>query len=819
MTKRLSAGVVLAAFAVICTAMDADAARPPTREWRGGEDPYTSMVPLFFRAAAGTTWVTVGGPGCNAADTANSTHGPTQVWCFDKAGGDSTWPSVGSQGSGNWNHWSKFNPPVPPLSKWHVSNLFPGVNGGTFNAYCGCPAAGNPACDDMAFWAHPGGYGDDWNYPLELDMSGQDANTGGTIEFDIKYDSECNYDYTYLEYFNTSTSQWTVVTGANGPAIFNAVSGNLDDAHGGTGRACGDDYFFHSDQKNLGSGVVPYHGNSIWLENVTFPMPSQAGGMRIRWRGFSDGAWSDADGSGTTDGLARIDNVLVTFAASGATVSDNFESGDFGGLVVSNANGADWFPGGLEGSTYDGWHVEFDPKYKNKGNTCDFSNDWMWSAKPAAAAIPANGFSYFLVSPKIRCDGWTGAVLEYSGYLCAIDDLDDYTNTHVRFYNSSTASWSLWNDFDGFITFAGCEFWNMNDTELLTPYLGAEVDSLQLAWEMLDISQPGEFSWGKHGSVTYLIDNVSVGNFDGSASVFTSRNIDILSDTFSLVDPAHTPFLQNAEEGNWNGNGGTRQFTDADSLSVQIDDVDGLTAANVRLYYRVGSGTPPTFGAWANKAMVLSDPNPTSTTDEGTYRGTFGNTTTEDFSLTEGTPDRIWNTGSTVEYYVKVTDNLANNAVFPGAADDVPIPAFFRFQVLPFNRVAHAGSGLNILLVDDYTRAALDFEASNGWNPTGGAGFGTFSSPVFDEPEDMIERALMTLYGGTEDLVAGVYGASPATVPAKPCSRSASLFSAATIAAALGCRSGDSPVTLTDFVWPSAVIVNVVVVMSAPSAM
>ena len=777
MTKRLSAGVLLTAFAVLFTAANVYAANPPTREWRGGEDPAASNLPLFFRAASGTTWINVG-QACAPEDTANSTHSPSQVWCFEGAGGANTWPSRGTQGvnggpQGPFSHWSKFDPPVPPASKWFITNRNVGVTGGSRAAWCACDSAGiNTGCQDLAFWIFKEGYGDDWNYSLVLDVPGANQGSGSTVKFDIRYDSECLYDYTYLEYLNDATGNWTLLQDGTGRvAQFNAVSGNLDLNHGGTGRACGGDYFFHSDQINPGGGTIPYYGNSTWMTNVTFPIPPQIGAasLQLRWRCFSDGAWSDADGSGDTDGIASIDNVKVTFAAAPAdSVKDTFESNaqglafnnpsTFGGLTF-----AQWLPLGLEGNTYDGWHLEFDPKYKNKGNTCTFSNDWMWAAKPPTSAIPENGFSYYLVTPKIYCNGWTGGVLEYSGYLCCPDALNDYTNTSMRYYNSATASWSLWNDFDGFITFSGCDFWNMNNTESLTPFLGAEVDSLQMNFEMLDIDKPGDFQWGLHGSVQYLIDNVSIGSFDGSASTFTARAIDIFSDTFSRVDPAHTPQKPNSNEGNWLFNGGTLNFSQGDSLAVQIDDVDGITASNVKIFWRVGTGTPPSFGTWSNKSMVLSSPNATSATDEGTYRTIIGNTTTEDASLQEagslGNPakDPIWNAGQTVEYYVKVTDNAANVAVFPGAADDVPTPAFFRFFVLPFNRTV--GGGKKVLLVDDYTRNNLDFQNSSGFQATGGAGFGNFTSPVNEQPEDMVERALMLMYGGTEDLGNdGVYG-------------------------------------------------------------
>jgi hypothetical protein len=98
-------------------------------------------------------------------------------------------------------------------------------------------------------------------------------------------------------------------------------------------------------------------------------------GLKLRWRGFSDGAWSDEGGQGDTDGLCAIDNVRVNLAFNGAGIDsqDDFETGSFGSR---------WTPGSLEGNTFDGWHLAFDPMYKNEVNTCEFDDDWMWAAKP-----------------------------------------------------------------------------------------------------------------------------------------------------------------------------------------------------------------------------------------------------------------------------------------------------------------------------------------------------------------------------------------------------------------------------------------------------
>ena len=647
-------------------------------------------------------------------------------------------------------------------------------NASTWSAWAGCdsiPDASNfgnndESCSDIPFWSFKKGYGDNWNYALELIAGGAPNGSGSLIKFDVRYDSECNYDYLYVEYSTNNGTAWAFLRDSypNGPpAVFNAVSGNPDLTHGGTGRACGTDYFGASDQFDPGGGNENWNGNnhSLWLPNVDFPIPANAsGGVRVRWRAFSDGAWSDQDGRGDTDGLAAIDNIVLTITSGGTTATDNFEnatgSSVLNGRVITteNISGAvTWSAGGILGNTYDGWHLQFNPNYSNKGNTCDFSDDWMWAAKPAASAIPpsANGFDFFLVSPVITSDGWTGGVVEYAGYLCMLANTDDYSNTLMRFYDTASGTWSPWNDFDGFITFAGCEFWNINDNEDLTSFLGTTIDSLQVGWECLDINKPGDFLWGKHNAVQYLIDNVSFGSFDGTSTVFTARVIDIYADTFSQSDPAHTPFLQNAEQGIWSGltaaPPGTRDFANADSLTVEIDDFNGVTAANVDLWWRHDNGGVG-FGAFNKIDMSFAVPNPTSPTDEGTYRAIIGkdNGGVED-AFPPANNRKIWKPATTVEYYLKVVDNAAQTAVFPNTADDTPA-IYFEFSVLPFGKTTVAGQ--KILLIDDFTRNMLDFENSDDYDATGGTGFGDFLDPEFEQPEDMVERALGQLFGGSE---------------------------------------------------------------------
>ena len=788
MTKRFWGGVLLTAMAIVAFSVTADAVRPDPKPYKGSgvENPMIDHeVPLFIRSSAETCWIPVHpaftSP-CDPAGPWNTRNGLTEdeVWCFEGPGGDSSWPVMSGE---HFDHWSIFDPPGGGDPKWHVTDRQTNPSGGgTYNAYCGCDSVnsagtGEGFCPETAFWIFQRGYGDDWNYALSMDFSGANFTDGGTIDFDIRYDVECLYDYVYLEYLDQNTGEWEILTdaadGTGAAAIFNAVSQN---PVSGSAQSCDSDYFGNSDQDSDGNPVYG-GGNSGW-HAASFPVPNIAvmggGGQNldIRWRGFSDGAWSDADGSDDTDGMGAIDNLSITLGG-GITITDDFESGDLGGISASSGT-ATWTAGGLEGTTYDGWHMLFDPAYPNVGNTCTFSDDWMWSAKPQAgfpAGGEANGFRMYLVAPAFSTDGWTGGIAQFSQYLCMPSKKSDYINTHARWYDTS-GTWSLWNDFDGFITFEGCEFWNINDFEDLTPYLGASVESLQVAWEALDTSRDGENSWGKHGSVQYFVDNVSFGSFDGTASVFTARVIDIFADTFSQVDPAHTPFLGNSQQGDWSGMGGTRDFAAGDSMTVTITDVDGLanavgTPTNVSLYFRHDSATGPTASAqvwtnWVSKAMDLSVPD-NFNAGWGDYRMIFGDDSGTGFNAggedgTNAADGRIWLPGTTVQYYVKTIDDGTNEATFPGTADDSP-PVYFEWSVLPFFVKTDGTKGpfdgtataaVHILLVDDFTRNALDFENSTGFVATGGAGNGTFTDAVFDQPEDMVERALSMLYGGSE---------------------------------------------------------------------
>jgi hypothetical protein len=148
MTKRLTVGVLFVAIFAFVSATTVLAEPRGAREWK---EEFENILlpqgmPEIFRASAGTTWVLVN-QNCDPEDVEGSVEGQTvdHIWCFEAANGDSTWPAVpAGQNTGSkketFHHWSRFDPPLPAPSKWHVSTRHENPNeADTYNAWMGCP--------------------------------------------------------------------------------------------------------------------------------------------------------------------------------------------------------------------------------------------------------------------------------------------------------------------------------------------------------------------------------------------------------------------------------------------------------------------------------------------------------------------------------------------------------------------------------------------------------------------------------------------------------------------------------------------------------
>jgi len=273
----------------------------------------------------------------------------------------------------------------------------------------------------------------------------------------------------------------------------------------------------------------------------------------------------------------------------------------------------------------------------------------MWSAKEGTIPPEANGFHFLLVSPSIPVTGWTGGLVEYS-YFHESNDKKDASNTVGRFYDTSSG-WSLWNDFDGFVILSD-GFWSMDRYDDFSGLLGSGVDSVQIAWELIDLSTPGSPTWGRHGGVKFFIDNVSFASYDGTQTTFPAPNNRLFTDTFSLSDPAHTAYLENGEQGDWIGTGSARALAADESLSVDVHDPDGIGAGNVLLSWTTDAG-----GTWHSKPMSLSVPEGNT---GGTYRAILGADDGGVEDMTAPGDGLVWAAGTRVDWYVEVTDDDAS---------------------------------------------------------------------------------------------------------------------------------------------------------------
>ena len=252
-----------------------------------------------------------------------------------------------------------------------------------------------------------------------------------------------------------------------------------------------------------------------------------ASGPKFRWRFTSDGAWSDRDGRGDTDGAAFIDNVWVWGDTERFT--EDFESGTM--------DTAYWSLPDAEG-VIDLWHIvhDADPPDEDYGWACFHDSSYAFRARPEqgyAAGEPwRNGWFYRLMSPAFPVLN-TGCVVQYDWTWCFYDYTCDYPNIQVRFFNSAYDRWCPWIDVDGMLISYNCFLsWHRNNNEDISHFYGATAESAQFAWDIMDVSSPADLCRGKHKGTDFQVDNVSIGFYDRNVTSFYARSIDMLHDTF-----------------------------------------------------------------------------------------------------------------------------------------------------------------------------------------------------------------------------------------------------------------------------------------------
>ena len=208
--------------------------------------------PVLARSSLDATiHSSVGGPAKAEVDTVYLLGGPDRLdGAFENAAGDP-----------DWQGWTSIDETFDPSAYWQVSDFM--APNGQYAMWCGTEFEGGER-----------GYGNSWNQSLVFSHEVADNQVASTVLWTatLHYDSEPDYDYTYLEV--NRGGEWQELQAYDGQGVV-AISEAVVVAP--------EDY--------VGTG-----SNEIQL--------------RVRFQ--SDGAWSDADGLWDTDGACQLDDVTVT---------------------------------------------------------------------------------------------------------------------------------------------------------------------------------------------------------------------------------------------------------------------------------------------------------------------------------------------------------------------------------------------------------------------------------------------------------------------------------------------------------------------------
>jgi hypothetical protein len=312
-------------------------------------------APVVLSSDGDTAWIQVhtdstycpGDPGLGHGGEATGGPGPLETWCFEN------WDSCGTNPPWDTNCFDHYDVRATPSGDgtnfWHLDTHRADQRPycGTYCLWCGSDSIwtdGQPVdCNSWARGKKPG-YANQWNCIVQLTLPDTFEVAGGcTLLFDPRYDTECKYDYFYVDFYDGS--EWKTL------ATFNASSNN-------PGDICGDQSKPNPDYWSNTDTGQPYAAD--WQERANPDEPAfkavitpgelvLTSGPKFRWRFTSDGAWSDADGRGDTDGAAFIDNVWVW--GDNERFLEDFETGSLGPC---------WSLPDPEG-VLDAWHMDQNP--------------------------------------------------------------------------------------------------------------------------------------------------------------------------------------------------------------------------------------------------------------------------------------------------------------------------------------------------------------------------------------------------------------------------------------------------------------------------
>jgi hypothetical protein len=705
-TARLTLAVVL----IMTTSVAALGAGAPTHRTTPRAQSFTAIPasgPFVLTQQGDTTWLqpypdTSYCPGDpNLGHGGEGTGGPdgSETWCFEGGPGDSC--GVSPPWDANcFDHVDVRAMPSPwsGTNFWHIDTYRADQSPycGSYCLWCGSDSVwtdGLPV--ECGTWGNTPGYGDLWNCIVELDLDSSFTTSGGcTIYFDLRYDTECKYDYFYIE-FHDST-EWVTL------ATFNASSNNPGAECGGPGGG-NPDYWGFTDagQPYSASWVTRSDpANPAFYRVLTPDTLEVTEAPRLRWRFESDRLFSDADGGLDTDGAAFIDNVWVFGDTPADRYQEDFEVGEWDSLAARG-----WSLPNPEGEA-DLWAVFHDPDPPYEGgdggdqSACLLDSSFAYLFKPRAGHLC--GWYSRLISPSAPIQG-TGCAVQFDFFEAVLGMSCAKWDVRIRFYDGTDERWCPWASMDGIEEYHEPAGWYGEYDRTETALCDPGADSVQFAWDIVHYDD-GFLCCNKGTSQSrFWVDNISLGFFGYGATTFSTRPIDLLHDSFHDAIAGYNSFFDAYD---------TLTVTlysqpvppalpPEQQFNVDVIDVDGL--ASVDLLGSITAGT-----GWLSKPMVLNQPF-----DPG--RPGLGGTYCETWDHSDFGHAYVWPRGAEIWYYVIAVDSLGNTEYLPRQADPNH-PAhtgsrhdYFSFSILPLYPETY--EGVRVLLVDGGEAAAYD------WSP------------------------------------------------------------------------------------------------------
>ncbi|MFC1800075.1 hypothetical protein ACFL2Z_04085, partial [Candidatus Eisenbacteria bacterium] len=210
--------VILLACAIAIPAMVSGSNLPVQRELpeTGGPGQVGAGGPPTIMQMGDTTWIQVHTDGSYCPGDPNGGHGGeatggpdgSETWCFEGGGGAGD--SCGSLPPYDLSCFTHRDMRIQPsdlgINYWHVDTYRADEETycGNYAMWCGSDALWEGEDVECGSWQQPApGYGNNWNCIAELTLPPLFSyGSGVSVRFDTRYETECNFDFLHLEYFD-----------------------------------------------------------------------------------------------------------------------------------------------------------------------------------------------------------------------------------------------------------------------------------------------------------------------------------------------------------------------------------------------------------------------------------------------------------------------------------------------------------------------------------------------------------------------------------------------------------------------------------------